>query len=366
MSFSLGPRAFLLLLALVCLHCARANRKNQNFEEHNRDSDQVVFYDDFEEFDLSIWQHEITASGEGNGEFEYYTNNRINSYVRDSVLFLKPTLTADSIGEQALISGTLDLWGGAPADLCTGNEFNGCFRQGGERGNIINPIQSARIRTVQSFSFKYGRLEVRAKLPRGDWIWPAIWMLPTYNSYGTWPKSGEIDIMESRGNVGYSAGGINQFCSTLHWGPGASIDPWPLTHGCYSLPAGDFADDFHVFGLTWSNNTIYTYLDQPSNVVLTVDMTQQSFWEKGGWQSKFNNPWTGRGNDAPFDQKFYIIFNVAVGGTGGYFPDGMANKPWSNSDPNAVNSFWKSESSWYSTWKQEDAAMQIDWIKVYQ
>jgi len=85
---------------------------------------------------------------------------------------------------------------------------------------VNNPIRSARIRTVNSFSFKYGRVEVKAKLPRGDWIWPAIWMLPTYGEYGTWPASGEIDIMESRGNdETYSSGGVNRFGSTLHWGP---------------------------------------------------------------------------------------------------------------------------------------------------
>jgi len=325
-----------------------------------------VWSDEFDEFDLSRWQHEITAGGGGNFEFEYYTNNRSNSYVRDSVLYLKPTLLADKIGEGALWNYDLNLWGSSPADMCTGNAYWGCERTGGGGGNIVNPIQSARVRTVNSFSFKYGRLEIRAKLPRGDWLWPALWLLPTFNAYGDWPASGEIDIVESRGNTNYQAGGVNQFGSTLHWGPFWPYDPYEQTHAAYTLPNGDFADDFHVFGLIWCNTSIITYLDTPSNVVLNVSISQ-SFWDRGGWQNtNYDNPWAAGDISAPFDQEFYIIFNVAVGGTGGYFPDGVGSKPWSNSDPHAVNAFWKAASEWYQTWKGEDAALQVDWVRLYQ
>jgi len=96
----------------------------------------------------------------------------------------------------------------------------GCERNAAASGNYINPVRSVRLRSVNALNFKYGRVEVRAKLPKGDWMWPAIWLLPSYNSYGTWPASGEIDIMESRGNdATCSAGGVNRFGSTLHWGP---------------------------------------------------------------------------------------------------------------------------------------------------
>lgn len=59
------------------------------------------------------------------------------------------------------------------------------------------------MRTAETFSFKYGRVEIKAKLPKGKWIWPALWLLPKHSIYGNWPASGEIDIMESRGNEGY-------------------------------------------------------------------------------------------------------------------------------------------------------------------
>lgn len=160
----------------------------------------LIFSDDFNKLDFKTWEHELTMSGGGNWEFEWYVNNRSNSYVKNGVLYLMPTLTSDAIGEDTMRTGTVDIWGGSPADMCTGNNFYGCSRSAAASGNVINPIRSARLRSVKSFSFQYGRVEIKAKLPKGDWLWPAIWMLPAHNEYGQWPASGEIDIMESRGN----------------------------------------------------------------------------------------------------------------------------------------------------------------------
>jgi len=114
------------------------------------------------------------------------------------------------------------VWGGDPGTQCTSNAFYGCDRTSGAGGNIINPIKSAKLRTAETFTMKYGRIEIKAKLPKGQWIWPAIWMMPKDYLYGIWPASGEIDIVESRGNVGYpleDGGGPESFGSTLHWGP---------------------------------------------------------------------------------------------------------------------------------------------------
>mmetsp|Transcript_24109 Transcript_24109/g.33807 ORF Transcript_24109/g.33807 Transcript_24109/m.33807 type:complete len:359 (+) Transcript_24109:136-1212(+) len=354
--------AILLVLSAILL----ATDASKSKKPFSGDFSNLIFSDDFEEFDLSIWKHQITMGGGGNWEFEYYLNNRSNSYVRDGVLYMLPTLTSDTIGLNNLQGGyTMNLWGSSPANLCTGNAFYGCERTSGGGGNILNPIQSSSIRTSETFSFKYGRMEVRAKLPRGDWIWPAIWLLPRYNSYGEWPASGEIDIVESRGNTDYP-GGSNSFASTLHWGPFYPLDPYSLTHEEYTLPSGDFCDDFHVFGLEWTDTYLLTYLDSPDNIILNVKINE-SFWERGGWDNtNYNNPWYGRPEVAPFDQEYYIIFDMAVGGTNGYFPDGVGGKPWSDSDPNAVNAFWSALNSWYPTWQGENAAMQIDWVKVWQ
>jgi beta-glucanase (GH16 family) len=313
--------------------------------------------------------------GGGNWEFEYYINNRTNSYVKDNTLYLRPTLTADRLGK-AQVAGTvpmtLDIWGGTPADECTSNAFYGCSRSSGGT-NVINPIQSARVRTAGTFSFKYGRLEVEAKLPKGDWIWPAIWLLPEEQAYGQWPASGEIDLMESRGNdASYFAGGVNCFGSTLHWGPFFPEDPFQQTHGDYCLDGTGgktLNDDFHVYGLVWNENEIYTYLDNDANRILNHQVNT-SFWELGGWSKNptLHNPWFGQPDHAPFDQKFYLIFNVAVGGVNGYFPDGVGGKPWSDTSNNAAQLFNNALDAVVKTWdlEGEGSALGIRSVKVWQ
>lgn len=141
-------------------------------------TENLIFEDNFDSFDFKTWKHEITMGGGGNWEFELYHNNRTNSYVEDGALYLQPSLTEDYIGLNTMKYGSLSIWGGSPADICTSNAFYGCERSAGGSGNYLNPICSARLRTAESFSFHYGRVEVTAKLPKGDMIWPAIWMLP--------------------------------------------------------------------------------------------------------------------------------------------------------------------------------------------
>ncbi|OMJ79348.1 hypothetical protein SteCoe_20641 [Stentor coeruleus] len=325
----------------------------------------LIFEENFNQLDLSRWKHELTLAGGGNWEFEWYVNNRSNSYTKNGSLYIMPTMTEDAIGTTTMQTGEINIWGGSPADECTGNYFYGCDRNAAGSGNYNNPIRSARIRTAESFSFKYGRVEVRAQLPKGDWLWPAIWMLPKYNWYGNWPASGEIDIMESRGNSpNYNAGGNNQFASTLHWGPDWADNRYEMTHSVYNNPTS-LGDDYHIYGLYWNSDKLFTYIDDPSNVVLNVDFTTQSFWQKGNFPSVFSNPWVGEPNSAPFNQEFFFTINLAVGGTNGYFPDGVGNKPWSDSDPHCINSFWNNRGSWLPTWNGEDAALKVDYIKVW-
>ena len=149
----------------------------------------LALEDNFDTFNLSLWKHEITLGGGGNWEFEYYTNNRSSSYVKGGVLYIQPTLLADEIGEANVVGNNymLDIWGLTPSNLCTSNAFYGCLRQAGGGGNILNPVKSAKLRTSESFSFRYGKVEVSAKLPRGDWLWPSVWLMPRDNQYGSWP-----------------------------------------------------------------------------------------------------------------------------------------------------------------------------------
>lgn len=135
--------------------------------------------------------------------------------------------------------------------------FWGCERTGTPQ-NILNPIRSARIRTTNSFSFKYGKVEINAKMPTGDWLWPAIWFLPKDNVYGYWPTSGEIDLVESRGNRDLFNNnstniGVEQITSTLHFGPYATLNGWKAAQFIRNSPTGiGWNTEFHRYQMEWT------------------------------------------------------------------------------------------------------------------
>jgi len=334
----------------------------------------LVFEENFEEFDTAVWQHELTMGGNTNWEFQYYTNNRTNSFVQEGVLVLKPTLTAGTIGNASVLGTygpfTLDMSGADKANHCTSNQAFGCTRSSNAIAKLmINPIQSARLRTIESFRFKYGRLEVKAKLPRGDWLHPYIMLKPAYNAYGDWPASGEIDLIDSRGNdASYPNLGVNVVTSGLHFGTDWSNDQNPKFRHEVKLPEGDFSDDYHIFGLFWNETNLFTYLDSPDQPMLEMYFDQSSF-DQGGFASDNRaNPWAGRMSNAPFDQEFFLTIGVACGGVGGYFPDGPG-KPWrdhSNVHGSAALDFWLSVDEWYPSWTSNNPTLQIDSIKLWQ
>jgi beta-glucanase (GH16 family) len=332
----------------------------------------LIFEDAFEEFDLKKWNHENTLAGGGNWEFQWYTNSRENSYTEDGVLYIKPTLVADEMGEDFLYSGQLDLNGGAPADECTDPQWYGCVRTGTAE-SILNPIKSARIRTVDSFAFKYGKVVIRAKMPGGDWLWPSIWLMPRWNQYSFWPASGEIDIVESRGNRNLvNASGVHigtqMISSTLHWGPAWNANMYQLTNVDKMDPTG-FDVDWHDYQMMWTEDDITFSIDDKT--LATFAPPDGGFWEWGNLESSgFSNPWrTSKSKMAPFDQEFYFVINLAVGGVA-FFPDDATNpggKPWVNTSPTAITEFWRGKDQWLPTWQldTDNAALQIDYIRVY-
>ena len=188
----------------------------------------------------------------------------------------------------------LDVSGITNNQTCNDNRFGGCIKESNGKTIIpyvnsisfsfnswshvflktFSPIQSAMLKS--KLNFRFGKVEIKAKLPRGDWLWPALcnndfavmfvckinqlWyrigLLPNASIYGEWPKSGEIDIMESRGNDGnYSIGGRNAVTSSLHWGqPDYTQDRYRLTTNQFKLlNNATFAEDFHIFGMVINN-----------------------------------------------------------------------------------------------------------------
>ena len=229
---------------------------------------QLVWSDEFEgsELDLSKWEY-MTGDGTAYGLPSGWGNNELQWYRPDNV-----TVENDHL----VIT--------AKKETYSGKNYT-----------------SARIRTINKGDWKYGRFEFRIKFPFGKGIWSAIWMLPTDNVYGGWAASGEIDIVEHLGHEPYNVHG------TLHYG-----GPWPQnTHSGMSntLQEGTFADDFHLFALEWEEGIIKWFVDD------SLYQTQTS------WSS------TNGEFPAPFDQRFHLLINVAVGGNWPGNPDATTTFP---------------------------------------
>jgi beta-glucanase (GH16 family) len=151
-----------------------------------------------------------------------------------------------------------------------------------------SPYTSARMKTQGRYSKKYGRIEFRSKLPVGVGCWPANWMMPETSAYGGWASSGEIDVMESRGSDPTRVEG------TIHYG-----GTWPnnvYTGAPYIFPNGGLATNFHTYMVEWSTNSLKWFVDG------VLYQTQTNWYSAGG-------PYP-----APFDQAFYLILNLAIGG----------------------------------------------------
>jgi beta-glucanase (GH16 family) len=154
------------------------------------------------------------------------------------------------------------------------------------------PYSSARIRTLNRGDWTYGRFEIRARMPEGQGIWPAVWMLPTESKYGGWAAGGEIDIIESRGSS------VEETTGALHFG-----GSWPrntyLAHS-YTFPEKNSTEVFHTYVLEWSADEIQWFVDGS----LCQSRTSKEWFSEAARDNQ----------SAPFDQPFHLIVNVAVDG----------------------------------------------------
>ncbi|KAF8156179.1 concanavalin A-like lectin/glucanase domain-containing protein [Mycena galopus ATCC 62051] len=357
---------------------------------------------------------EVDASGFGNGEFEMTTNSDANSFVYNNQLYLVPTLTSTVIPQSSILDGavynltgctynithstgyTTEGFGAAGINSTQGTDGGDAAGIGDPdapldlpaylaacsavsnktEGKILPPVMSARISTRKSATLKFGRVEVVAKLPTGDWLWPAIWMLPVDNVYGAWPLSGEIDIMEARGNPpSYPKQGINYVRSSLNWGPTTFLNAVAKTYGWWTQRRGRYDTGFHTYALEWDEEFIRMYVDSRLDHMYETKLSQ-SFWERGDFPTVvmngtesvvLENPWVNGTKAAPFDQSFYLIMNVAVGGTNGWFPDGP-EKPWLDGSGSAARDFLNAQDQWYPSWPQDTfgRAMVVDSVKMWE
>ena len=316
--------------------------------------------------EIESWESS-TYFDDSNGEFEQTTVTDENVFIQDGALVIKPTL------QDATLIDTNNVIDLTKQGICSSDIYTNCVAvTNTTNGTIVPPVKSGRINSKAGATIKYGRVEVTAILPEGDWLWPAIWMLPVKDTYGPWPESGEIDIAESRGNnYTYAQGGNNIVSSALHWGPNAANDAWWRTNVKRNALHTTFSAKANTFGMEWSEKYLFTYINTRLLQVLYSNFNEP-LWQRGNFPLSDSNgtslvdPWSQTGNDAtPFDQDFYLILNVAVGGTNGWFEDGKSGKPWVDQSPTAKKDFWNAKNQWMPTW-EKNGQMTVSSVKIWQ
>lgn len=266
----------------------------------------LVWHDEFEgdavdrtkwDFDLGNgfydYRNHAWVAGWGNEELQYYTDTPENVQVRDSCVHIRAVK--------------------AP--------LHGC---GYTSARLKTKARDGRV----LFAKQYGRIAFRARVPWGKGLWPALWMLPVDDRYGPWAASGEIDLMEIVGER------PQEVLNSIHFG--SAYPMRSLVTTTHALPAGSLVSDWHEYAVEWEPGEIRFYVDD-------VHTSTHRHW----WSCKLVEQGQGleaRGPDdlhpwpAPFDQPFYLLMNVAVGGN---FPG----------HPNEATEF--------------PADLVVDWVRVY-
>ncbi|SMO88644.1 glycoside hydrolase family 16 protein [Gracilimonas mengyeensis] len=252
---------YILLIGVPLLAaCTATTDTTENYE--------LVWSDEFNstELDTSKWDFntgtgaEIGLIGWGNNELQYYREGNNNVSVTDGNLVIE-----------------------ARKENYSDMEYT-----------------SAKLVTQNKAAWKYGKVEVRAKVPETQGIWPAIWMMPTESAYGNWPRSGEIDLMELLGHQPDTVYGTAHF--------GNSFEDRGHFTKAITLEGGEnFSNAFHTYAVEWKPDTLKWFLDGDQYHTMSSSDIKPYNW--------------------PFDKPFYLILNVAVGGNWPGNPDETTRLP---------------------------------------
>ena len=256
----------ILILFITCQE-PKSSEKQPVVNEWDKEGWALVWNDEFDgpALNLEKWSYEIGGHGWGNNELQYYSDDDSTAFIQDGKLVIRADLVPQG----------------------TGSSDN------------LRYFSSARLRTSGKGDWRYGRIEVKAKLALGQGIWPAIWMLPTDWMYGGWPESGEIDIME---HVGYDPGRVH---GSIHTG---SYNHKINTQRGGSKLLDKISSKFYVYAIEWYEDRIDFLID---------DAKYFSFQNDG--KNDFNT-W-------PFNQRFHLLINIAVGGDWPGSPDETTQFP---------------------------------------
>ena len=276
--------AAMLTMTISLFGCGEEPQANQFAQEDvpQLEGYSLLWNDEFNgnELNMDIWNYEPHEPGWTNNELQEYTTSTDNVFIRDGHVVIKALETTDENGNPYYTSG--------------------------------------KITSQNKKDFMYGKVVISAKVPEGQGLWPALWMMPTDESYyGQWPKCGEIDIMEVLGNQ------VDTAYGTLHYG-----EPHAEQQGTVVLTDGStFASEFHEYSVEWEPGEFRYYID--GEHYLTIN----------DWFTAVNGE-DEKPYPAPFNQPFFVQMNLAVGGN------------WPG-NPDETTDF-------------DNAEFEIDYVRVYQ
>lgn len=264
--------SILVIIIILCSACQNSRPENQSSDEGQEFK--MVWNDEFDAEgrpDSAKWGYDLGGHGWGNNELQFYTDRNENVRIENGILIIE-----------------------ARKESYDSNQFT-----------------SARVVTKNKGDWKYGRVEVKAKIPDGRGTWPAIWMLPTLGRRMSWPMDGEIDIME---HVGFNKGHIH---GTVHT---EAYNHNKGTQRGAEIIIKDATEEFHVYSIVWNADNIEWLVDDEKYHTFKNEQTSQEEW--------------------PFDNPFHLILNIAVGGNWGG-KEGVDDSIWPR-------------------------RMEVDWVRVYQ
>ncbi|MDC0147606.1 glycoside hydrolase family 16 protein [Alphaproteobacteria bacterium] len=310
--------SFRLVIRLSGLILALAFTQSAAIAQSPDASWNLIWADEFNgtALDQNKWNYEDDCWGGGNEERQCYTQKTENVEIANGLLTIRAIKekTRGFANTRAARDGEVSL---APGTK--------------RYARVRRPFSSGRIVSRGKGDWTYGRFEARMKLPTGQGLWPAFWMLPSDYAYGGWAASGEIDIMEAI-NLGMTCetcegGREDRVYGTLHYG-----GRWPDNeYSGANVPVPAPVDGFHTYTVEWSAGRMDWYVDGVHYSTKTQDQ----------WHT--DNVKGTPGSDAPFDRPFHLIFNLAVGGN---WPEG------------------ENDVGFFATDFPKE--MVVDWVRVYQ
>ncbi|XP_068618153.1 beta-1,3-glucan-binding protein-like [Battus philenor] len=309
----------------------------------------LIFNEEFDKSnvkDLINWSAEIKFPQEPDYPFNLYLADG-TLHLENGVLAISPILTETKYHE-GFLNERLDL-----TNICTGQVDTRECSQVASGAQILPPVITGKITTKNSFNFKFGRVEIRAKLPGGSWLLPEITLEPRNSVYGNKRyESGLIRVAFAKGNP--------IFAKKLYGGPVLSdTEPYRSYLMKEKIGIENWYKDFHNYSLVWKPDGMQLYVD--GEMYGTVDPGEGFYSTARQHAVPHAMHWVKGSVMAPLDEMFYVALGLRVGGIHD-FADG-SDKPWKNRNNKATVNFWNAQDTWYPTWFDSD--LKVDYVRIY-